>query len=406
MENGIAATSRWILGLALICAVASGRGALAAKWWVATTGDDVLGQGQRLAPYRTLQRAIDQARDGDEVIVLEDRHAGPGNVDLDFRGKAVTVRSRDPESDDCLRATILDAEGRGVIVRFAHDEGPGSVLAGFTLVPGDAARPVPGMPGVFELSRRARPTLERLRIADAGGFDFDDVKVEFYVEESGWTLVGYSPDLVLGRGEVPGAAPDNRPDLWAPRPVPGSPGQILFERSRADLTRTTDIHLAALPWEDPPEGSPLVRSTQYSRLLDVRRAADGTVHLLWTGKPGDVPGVFHGRLEPEAGRVVDAPRSTASCGRQPPPSTPATAPPARAWPGAPATGSTRCGSGRPAAGWCRSGAASPAAAGTTPGSSRRPRTPTPGTRRSRSSKTAGWRSPGRRARRHGWRSRP
>ena len=41
----------------------------------------------------TIQAAIDAAVDGDEVVVGDGVHTGAGNLDLDFGGKAITVRS-------------------------------------------------------------------------------------------------------------------------------------------------------------------------------------------------------------------------------------------------------------------------------------------------------------------------
>jgi hypothetical protein len=79
---------------------------------------------------------------------------------------------------------------------------------------------------------------------------------------------------------------------------------VLFERTREDMSRTTDIHLADLPLVDPQAGSPLTLSSQYSRLLDFSQGPDGTIHLLWKGKAGYTPGVFHGKLDPVTRRIT------------------------------------------------------------------------------------------------------
>lgn len=123
---------------------------------------DDIGSGD----YRTIQAAINAATDGDEVVLMSGTYTGAGNQYLDFKGKAITVRSLDPSDKSCMRATIIDADGHGLIVRFVNDEGAQSRFEGFTLVAGDASANVRrGVPGFFEFSEGARPTMRRLHIA-------------------------------------------------------------------------------------------------------------------------------------------------------------------------------------------------------------------------------------------------
>ncbi|MHC4676624.1 MAG: hypothetical protein ACYTBZ_29420, partial [Planctomycetota bacterium] len=43
--------------------------------------------------YATIQVAIDASVDGDTVVVVPDTYSGPGNRNISFKGKAITVQS-------------------------------------------------------------------------------------------------------------------------------------------------------------------------------------------------------------------------------------------------------------------------------------------------------------------------
>jgi len=91
--------------------------------------------------FATIQRAIDSAADGDIVEVAPGTYRGDGNHNIDFGGKAITVRSSaGPER------TIIDCAGQNHRGFYFHRaEGPSSVLRGFTiigaLVPGSTIPP-------------------------------------------------------------------------------------------------------------------------------------------------------------------------------------------------------------------------------------------------------------------------
>ena len=86
------------------------------------------------ADYNHIQDAINAAQDGDTVLVLE----GHYYENIDFRGKAITVTSLDPNDPRVVAFTVIDANGDGIVVSFHSEEGLDSVLAGFTITGGHA----------------------------------------------------------------------------------------------------------------------------------------------------------------------------------------------------------------------------------------------------------------------------
>ncbi len=78
----------------------------------------------------TIQSGIDAAKDGDTVLVADGIYKGEGNVNIDFKGKQITVKSQNG-----AKATIIDcgrkAETRGFT--FHNEETNDSVLDGFTI---------------------------------------------------------------------------------------------------------------------------------------------------------------------------------------------------------------------------------------------------------------------------------
>jgi len=94
------------------------------------------------ADFGTIQAAIDDANNGDTVIVKPGTYVGPGNRDIDFKGKAITVTGTDPNDWDVVRHTVIDCQGtqkephRGFL--FTTGEGPNSVLSGVKITGGFA----------------------------------------------------------------------------------------------------------------------------------------------------------------------------------------------------------------------------------------------------------------------------
>jgi hypothetical protein len=80
------------------------------------------------ADFNNIQDAIVDAATGDTVEVYPGTYTGHGNRDISFLGKAITVRSTDPNDPNIVAATIIDCNGspaehhRGFVL--TSNEGP------------------------------------------------------------------------------------------------------------------------------------------------------------------------------------------------------------------------------------------------------------------------------------------
>ena len=83
--------------------------------------------------FPTIQSAIDAAVNGDVVYVAPGTYTGPGNRNIDFLGKAITVRSQSGP-DNC----IIDCRQQGRGFCFHNAEDANSILDGFTITNGYA----------------------------------------------------------------------------------------------------------------------------------------------------------------------------------------------------------------------------------------------------------------------------
>ena len=87
------------------------------------------------ADFNTIQAAIDDSNDGDVIIVADGTYTGPGNRDIDFLGKAITLRSANGPKN-----CVIDINGtwleyhRGFY--FHSGEDANSMVDGFTITNG------------------------------------------------------------------------------------------------------------------------------------------------------------------------------------------------------------------------------------------------------------------------------
>ncbi|NIP26216.1 MAG: DUF1565 domain-containing protein [Phycisphaerae bacterium] len=90
--------------------------------------------------FDNIQAAIDDANDGDMILVSIGTYRGQGNRDIDFAGKAIRLCSTDPNDPNIVAATIIDCNGseghchRGFY--FHSGEDANSVVKGLTITNG------------------------------------------------------------------------------------------------------------------------------------------------------------------------------------------------------------------------------------------------------------------------------
>ena len=85
-------------------------------------------------PFGTIQRAINTAPSGAEIVVAQGIYA----ENVNFYGKDIAVRSMDPDDAAVVAATVIDGNRAGSVVTFDHGEGPDTVLRGFVIRGGQA----------------------------------------------------------------------------------------------------------------------------------------------------------------------------------------------------------------------------------------------------------------------------
>ncbi len=78
------------------------------------------------ATYRSLVPAVNAASSGDIIVVEEGTYSGDENRDILISGKAITIRSMDPNDPDVVAATVIDCASTTTVNHRAFDLVAGS----------------------------------------------------------------------------------------------------------------------------------------------------------------------------------------------------------------------------------------------------------------------------------------
>jgi len=96
---------------------------------------NIITVGPSGADYTKIQDAIDNANNGDEIIVSQ----GTYTENIDFKGKNITLRSTNPKDSNVVANTIIDGNLAGAVVTFKGTENETCVLSGFYITKGNSS---------------------------------------------------------------------------------------------------------------------------------------------------------------------------------------------------------------------------------------------------------------------------
>lgn len=104
--------------------------------YVSSTGNDTTGDGSQSNPFKTIQKAINEAIDGDTILVA----TGHYDERINFLGKKILVASNFIFDNDMTTtdSTIIDGDSAGTVVTFFSGEDSTSIIKGFTIINGNA----------------------------------------------------------------------------------------------------------------------------------------------------------------------------------------------------------------------------------------------------------------------------
>ena len=107
---------------------------------VSPAGNDITGIGSPDAPFKTIQKGIDVVNEPGHVVPTPATYTGTGNINLDFKGKSITVRAIEPRDFNTVTKTVIDCQASSANMRrafyFHTSEDANAVVKGLTIING------------------------------------------------------------------------------------------------------------------------------------------------------------------------------------------------------------------------------------------------------------------------------
>ncbi len=122
-------THKWIVGIIFSILISISSAAFATTYYIDPDGNDSNSGTSWATAFKTINKGIDTSANGDTIEVNE----GTYYENIDFNGKAITLRSTDPNNWTIVEETIIDGSNSTSVVKFGNSEGQTSVISGFTI---------------------------------------------------------------------------------------------------------------------------------------------------------------------------------------------------------------------------------------------------------------------------------
>ncbi len=163
------------------------------------------GDGSVGDPYCSIQDAIDNAVGTDEIVVA----AGTYFEMINFLGKAITVRSTDPQDPVVVANTIIDGTGHFHVVQCVSGEGPDTVLEGFVITGGNANSFPDNNFGGGMYNNNSNPTVTNCTFSENSAGDGGGMANDFNSSPTvtNCTFSGNSGNSAGGMGNFEGSSP-------------------------------------------------------------------------------------------------------------------------------------------------------------------------------------------------------